>query len=35
MEEKVREMERRAAEQAGHPMTNGSPDSESHSQPTS
>ena len=35
MEEKVREMERRAAEQAGHPPTNGSPGGESHSQPTS
>ena len=34
MEEKVREMERRAAEQAGHPPTNGSPGGESHSQPT-
>jgi hypothetical protein len=26
MEERVREMERRAAEAAGHPQTNGSPD---------
>jgi nucleoid DNA-binding protein len=37
MEERVREMERRAAEAAGHlpPSTNGAPDSGSHSQPTS
>src|SRR5262245_65367716 len=35
MEERVREMERRAAEAAGHLPTNGSPDSGSHSQPTS
>jgi nucleoid DNA-binding protein len=37
MEERVREMERRAAEAAGHtlPHTNGSPDSGSPSPPTS
>ena len=36
MEERVREMERRAAEAAGHlPPSNGSPDTGSHSQPTS
>lgn len=36
MEERVREMERRAAEAAGHlPPSNGSPDSGNHSQPTS
>jgi integration host factor subunit beta len=37
MEERVREMERRAAEAAGHPIshTNGSPDSGSPSPPTS
>src|ERR1700750_1802809 len=35
MEERVREMERRAAEAAGHTLTNGSPDSGSHSPPTS
>jgi nucleoid DNA-binding protein len=35
MEERVREMERRAAEAAGHlPPTNGAPESGSHSQPT-
>jgi integration host factor subunit beta len=35
MEERVREMERRAAEQAGTQPTNGTPESGSHSQPTS
>ena len=37
MEEKVREMERRAAEAAGHPIphTNGSAETGSHSPPTS
>lgn len=34
MEEKVREMERRAAEQAGYTYPNGSPDGETPSQPT-
>ena len=35
MEERVREMERRAAEAASHPQTNGSPDSGNPSPPTS
>jgi nucleoid DNA-binding protein len=35
MEERVREMERRAAEQAGYAQPNGAPDSGSSSQPTS
>jgi integration host factor subunit beta len=35
MEERVREMERRAAEAAGQPQSNGSPDSGSLSPPTS
>jgi hypothetical protein len=35
MEERVREMERRAAAAAGHPQPNGSPDGENHPQPTS
>jgi integration host factor subunit beta len=35
MEERVREMERRAAEQAGHPPFNGAPEAESPSQPIS
>jgi nucleoid DNA-binding protein len=35
MEERVREMERRAAEAAAHPQSNGSPDSGSPSPPTS
>jgi hypothetical protein len=35
MEERVREMERRAAEAAGHPHTNGSPESGNPSPPTS
>jgi hypothetical protein len=34
MEERVREMERRAAEQAGYAQQNGSPGDESHSSPT-
>lgn len=34
MEERVREMERRAAEQAGYGQSNGSPEAESPSPPT-
>ena len=34
MEERVREMERRAAEQAGHLQSNGAPEGENRSQPT-
>ena len=34
MEERVREMERKAAAEAGYPMPNGSPDGENRSQST-
>lgn len=34
MEERVREMERKAAEQAGQPHSNGAPEDENRSQPT-
>lgn len=34
MEERVREMERRAAAEAGYPLPNGSTDGENHSPPT-